>query len=476
MSDPSIWFVTPEAQPLAKTGGLGDVCGALPGELNKLGADVSVVLPWYSSIRGKKIDHIMVEVGDALRAVAVGKTNIGETTVYLLGYPPHFHRKELYGEGGEAYPDNDRRFTLFSRAALTWARRTSPPDIFHCHDWFTALIPLYLKADPDLPNRPSVFTIHNLQYQGVFPPESFGRTGLDWKYFQPEGVEYYGQFNFMKAGLNYADRLTTVSETYSEEIQTPEYGEGLAGVLRKRSSDLTGIVNGIDTEVWNPETDSFFRDEEQYSAEDLSGKKQLRENMLNNYNLDPGADGPLFGIVSRLVDQKGIDLLLEVSEELMQLPGAWIILGTGDSELEKALKQWEYRFPERVHVALKYDESLAHRITGAADIYCMPSRFEPCGLNQLYSLRYGTVPVVRSTGGLADTIVDPGESEKDSSPTGFVFSSPKPDSLLKCIKRAAMVYKKDRKLFSRLQQNGMDRNFSWQSSAKKYLKLYQELI
>ncbi len=474
--EPSIWFITPEAQPLAKTGGLGDVCGSLPGELIKLGADVSLVIPWYNFIRGKKIDHLMVNTGPATQAITVGKTNIGETPVYLIGYPPYFNRKELYGEGGKAYPDNDRRFTLFSKAALTWARATSPPDIFHCHDWFTALIPLYLKADPNLPDRASVFTIHNLQYQGIFPPESYENTGLDWKYFHPEGVEYYGQFNFMKAGLNYADSLTTVSETYSKEIQTAEFGEGLQGVLQNRSSNLTGIVNGIDTEVWNPATDSFFTREEQYSADNLDGKYLLRENMLDKYNLVPGKNGPLFGIVSRLVDQKGIDLLLQINEELMELPGAWIILGTGDNKLENALKQWEYRWSDRVHVALKYDEKLAHRITGAADLYCMPSRFEPCGLNQLYSLRYGTVPVVRATGGLADTIVDPNKTDDKSASTGFVFSSPEPNSLLECIKRSVSVYKEDRKLFARLQQNGMNRNFSWKSSAKKYLELYRELV
>ncbi|MGM0380416.1 MAG: glycogen synthase GlgA [bacterium] len=471
--NPSIWFITTEAHPLAKTGGLGDVCGALPGELKKLGADVSVVLPWYNFIRGKKIDHMMVNLDNHQQAVNIGQTELNHVPVYLVGYPPFFNRKELYGEGGQSYPDNDRRFTLFSRAALTWARATSPPDIFHCHDWFTALVPMYLKTDSSFPSRPSVFTIHNLQYQGIFEPESYELTGLNWKYFQPEGVEYYGKFNFMKAGLNYADRLTTVSKKYSQEIQTPQFGEGLDGVLRKRKSDLTGIINGIDTETWNPETDIFFAEEEKYSSQEMEGKETLKNNLLDNYDLKPKNEGPLVGIVSRLVSQKGIDLLLEIGEELMELPGAWIILGTGDSQLENALKQWEYRWPEKIHVALKYDEKLAHRITGASDLYCMPSRFEPCGLNQQYSLNYGTVPVVRRTGGLADTVVDPRDNEPA---TGFVFDSPKPESLLECMARAINVYQQEPEKFACLQKNGMSCNFSWKSSAEKYLKLYRELL
>ncbi len=463
-----VWFVTPEAVPLAKTGGLGDVCGALPSALEKLGANVSVVMPWYSSIDGKKIDSLSLSLGSENFTVIMGKTQLSGVDVHLVGYPPYYHRQELYGEGNSAYPDNDRRFMLLSRAAIAWGMKTGMPDLFHCHDWFTAMVPMYLNTDSTVPHRPSVFTVHNLQYQGVFPASSYGLTGLSWDRFNPAEVEYYGQLNLMKTGLVYADKITTVSPTYSREIQTSKFGEGLENILRRRSSNLEGILNGIDDEIWNPQKDVYLEKSEKFSRSDLSGKKKLKETLLETYSLESDEEEPLIGMVSRLAGQKGIDLLLESSDELMKLPGNWLILGTGEKRLEAGLKKWEEKYPERVRVILDFNEKIAHRIVAGSDIYCMPSRFEPCGLNQMYSFQYGTVPVVHSTGGLADTVED-GE-------TGFVFDTYLSDNLIECFKRAINTCREEPEGWNGMVKLGMEKDFSWKNSAAKYYDLYRRLL
>ncbi len=467
-----IWFVTSEAVPFAKTGGLADVCGTLPEILAEKGLEVNIIMPWYKSIEGKKIKRLMVPLGNNKRLAKIGRIKSGSVPVYLVGASQFFHRENLYGGDYGPYRDNDRRFIFFSRAATQFIESREEPAIIHAHDWFTGLVPFYVKTQPELQKYRSIFTIHNLQHQGIFPAGTFPLTGLDQKYFSPEGIEFYGNVNLMKAGIIGADRITTVSPTYSKEIQKPPLGEGLEKLLARRDSDLTGIVNGIDTEQWNSKTDPFFTDEEKFSDASLEGKKTLKEKLIEKFNLKLPAKEPLIGMVSRLAEQKGIKLLLENQEKINRLPGSWIILGTGEPELENGLKKWSKK-NRNVKVIIDFDEKLAHRIVGGADIYCMPSRFEPCGLNQLYCFQYGTIPVVHKTGGLADTVTD--VREKDSGATGFNFSDYTAKSFFKTLKAAVDYYQNRTDTWHQLQQNGFARDFNWTKSANKYADLYDTI-
>lgn len=472
--DDTIVFVTSEAAPLVKTGGLADVCGSLPGELTERGRDTAIILPWFEPIDGEIIDTTMMSLSGREIKVTLGKTTIDDVPVRLIGHPPMFHRDGFYDDHGRPYPDNDRRFILFSKAAIWAAEREFEPALYHCHDWFTGAVPMLLNHDDHQPDRPVLFTIHNLRHQGVFPAESYRYLELPWEQFRFDTLEYHGQLNLMKAGITQADRLTTVSPTYSEEIQTEQFGEGLQEALADRSGDLSGVLNGIDTETWNPATDQYLENDERFSVDDLEGKSRVKSSLLDRFNGSTDGDQPLIGMVGRLVEQKGIDLLLEGWEELKQLSARWVILGTGDANLEERLRSLSESHPDRIHTIIDFSEPLAHRIEAGSDMFCMPSRYEPCGLNQMYSMQYGTVPIVHATGGLADTVTDP-EDDPDNA-TGFTFDSPEPDELVKTVRRAVNCFRDQPDTWGRLRENGMTRDWSWGASAKQYDDLYEEML
>ena len=482
-----VLFISAEVTPFARTGGLGDVNGALPSVLAALGHDVRVVMPLYQTIRDRgwpltqMVTDLQVPLAFGIRQARVWQTALNnqpevesEAIVYFIEQDEYFARPGLYGTEAGDYPDNALRFIFFCRAALALAERLQWfPHIFHCHDWHTGLVPAYLRFLPGLDSRistaNSVFTIHNLAYQGWFPAWAFGLTGLPWFLFQPTGVESLGFVNFMKAGLAYADQLSTVSPSYAEEICTPEFGFGLDGVLQQRRNALTGILNGADYQIWNPETDSSLS--AHYSALDLSGKEACKIALLKEYGLPEDLSVPLVGVVSRLVDQKGVDLILSALEQLLAMNVRLVILGSGEPRYEQQFTAFAQRYPERLGVRFAFDEPLSHKIQAGCDCFLMPSRYEPCGLTQLYSLRYGTIPIVRATGGLRDTVqpFDPATNEG----TGFVFIEPSADALIEAV-RAALETFSDKQTWRQLQYNTMKQDFSWERSARRYVELYQQ--
>jgi starch synthase len=396
--------------------------------------------------------------------------------VYCIANPYYFARPGLYANGGQEYADNAARFIFFCYAALALLKHLRwTPFVVHCHDWQTALLPALLRFLPavtsSLRTAATIYTIHNLAYQGIFPTDVFPHTGLPASLLHPEGVEFFGQVNFMKAGLLYADHLTTVSPTYAEEISTPQNGVGLDGVLRMRRHVLSGILNGVDYDIWNPEHDPALATP--YSINNLAGKAVCKQALLRTYGLPEDAHTPLFGMVARLVDQKGLDLLTETLPALMQLPLRLVILGAGEQRYETLLMAQAQRYPAQLGVRLGFHDTLAHQIEAGSDCFLMPSRYEPCGLNQLYSLRYGTIPLVHAVGGLRDT-VQPFHT-KTGEGTGFVFYEPSPPALLAAVQEALAVYG-DQSAWKRLMQNAMTRDFSWQYSACRYLELYHRVI
>lgn len=490
-----ILFVTAEVTPFARTGGLGDVCGALPQALAALGHDVRVVMPLYKTIRDQSASLVEVP-GDldmplvfGARKTRVWQGYLGGTVarndgeawgprvpVYFIEHEEYFARTGLYGEGTGDYTDNAFRFLFLNRAALALPRLLSWfPHVFHSHDWHTALVPAYLRflpeLDPQLATAASVFTVHNLAFQGRFPSWVFDITGLPHALFQTSGLEFYGGVNFMKAGLCYADQITAVSPSYAQEICTPEEGFGLDGVLRGRRYALTGIVNGTDTKTWNPSTDSYLA--AHYSATDLQGKTACKAELLRQFHFPDEPTMPVVAIISRLVNQKGIDLIAEALERLLALPVRLVVLGSGDLQYERLLTDWARRYPEQVGVRLGFDDALAHQIQAGSDMLLMPSRYEPCGLTQLYSLRYGTIPIVRAVGGLKDTVspVDPATA----SGTGFMFSELSAVALVDAVERAVTLYG-DRTQWQALMQRAMQQDFSWDRSAAQYLNLYRHVV
>jgi len=482
-----ILFASSEVVPFAKTGGLADVSGALPKQLKELGHDVRVVMPKYSSIRDSKfhlrdvtrLRDIEVPLGDEIHTVSVKSAFMPETRVqvYFVEHPEYFSREGLYTDSktGEDYADNDARFLLFSRAALEIARRLFwPPDIVHCNDWQSATIPLFLKThyaeDEFFLSTRTLLSIHNLGYQGIFPPGAVKLSGLPESLFYPVSkIEFYGSFSFLKAGINYSDIISTVSETYAREIQTdPEYGCGLEGVLQERRADLFGILNGIDDREWNPALDDLIA--RKYSPADLSGKDDNKKALLAQGGLKYDPATPVIGIISRLADQKGFDLIAAVLDEMASLKMQMVILGTGDEKYHQLFRQAAEQFPDRFSVHLTFNNPLAHQIEAGSDLFLMPSRYEPCGLNQMYSFMYGTLPIVRATGGLADTVVD--VDEHPDKGTGFVFHAYDAALMLDAIKRALRHYQ-DRKAWRTLQLRGMSQDFSWRKSAQKYLEIYE---
>jgi len=471
-----ILFVASEGLPFSKTGGLADVVEALPKALVGMGHEVGVVLPRYRGTKAATVllPSLTIPMGDRLRFPAVADgTQVAGVRYYFVDDAEYFDREQLYAVQGKDYPDNAERFGEFSKAAVEIAKRVWLPDVLHCHDWQSALVPVLLRtayaADPLLRSVPVVFTIHNMGYHGLFPRDILGRLGLPESLFHMDGLEFYGKVNFLKAGLVFADYLTTVSRKYAEEVQTPEYGHGLDGVVRKRADRLQGILNGVDYSAWSPENDAFIA--AQYSAGDLSGKRACKRDLLEQFKMPPENLGrPLIGIVSRFTDQKGFDLIAQVADELLSEDLGLVALGAGEPKHEQLVRDLVRRFPQKVGVKIAYDNALAHKIEAGADMFLMPSRYEPCGLNQIYSLRYGTVPVVRATGGLDDTI-EPFDAESGRG-TGFKFDAYEGKALLACMRQALQVHK-DQKAWRKLQANGMAKDFSWERSAAEYARLYE---
>ncbi len=475
-----VLFAASEVAPFAKTGGLADVAGSLPRALAGLGHDVRVVLPRYGRIDRKRFGlrraaSFQVPLGSWRERCDVLEGRLGKNvSAYFVQKDIFFDRPELYGTQFGDYPDNAERFIFFSRALPELCRALRfRPDVIHCNDWQTGLVPVYLKtvyrSDASFQRCAAVFTIHNLGYQGVFPPSDLPLTGLGSGVFTPAGIEYWGSMNFLKAGIVYADAITTVSSTYSREIQTPEEGRGLDGVLRSRAEDLSGIVNGIDPAEWDPAADPAIA--RPYSAADPAGKAVCRKALLRELGL-PEAGGPVIGMVTRLSDQKGLDIFVNAMAEIMELGVRLIVQGSGDERYHRLLEGLSLTYADRMRVLLRYDELLARRIYAGADIFLMPSHYEPCGLGQMHALRYGAVPVVRRTGGLADTVQD--HDARTGAGTGFLFDDYTPAALAACVARAIRLYA-DRRAWSRLQQAGMRTDFSWDRSAREYEKVYRNV-
>lgn len=471
-----ILFIASEGLPYSKTGGLADVVEALPRALRAMGHDVAVLLPRYhgNKIHSMLISSVTIALGERVRFPSFVEAQPVEGVRYFfVDDPAFFDRPELYGDKTGDYPDNAERFAEFSRAAIEFMKRVWLPDVVHCHDWQTALVPVLLRTqhaeDRAVRSLPVVFTIHNLAYQGVFDTTVLRRVGLPDALFHVDSLEFFGKVNFLKGGLIYADYLTTVSRRYAKEIQTAEYGCGLDGVIRHRGDRLVGILNGVDYTAWNPETDKLIA--QNYSAENLAGKRACKKDLLASFRL-PEADfeRPVVGIVSRFVDQKGFDLIAEIADEMMKQNLALVVLGTGQPEYERLFRQLAEKYPERLGAKIGYDNSLAHKIEAGSDMFLMPSRYEPCGLNQIYSLRYGTIPVVRATGGLDDTIQN--FVLKTHQGTGFKFEEYNSWALLQCVRTALGTYG-NAKAWQALQANGMAKDFSWKASATSYVTLYE---
>jgi len=473
-----VLIVSPEVDPYAKSGQLADVAGSLSKALADLNLDVYIIMPKY---RKPEIEALTMELITSKLEIPMGKkkvkTNIYKSeveknTLFFIDNPKYFYRENIYGTSKGDYIDNDERFVFFNRAVLEFLLKTRRKfHIIHCHNWATALIPVFLKTIYSKFNlfkkTATVLTLHNLAYQGEFPPESLFLTDLNWNFLVQNSV-FNGKFNFLKAGLLYADVLTTGSKRHIEEIEKGEFHFGLKEILHKRKDSFFGIINGIDYEVWNPEHDRHI--EANYNKDDLEPKKICKEDLIKEFNLKVKKDDFLIGIVSYLTIYKGFDLLFDIIDELMKMNIGIIALVKGDEELEKNFMRMHRKFPEKIGVKLAIDTTLAHKVIAGSDILLIPSKYEPCGLNQFYGFRYGTVPVVRATGGLDET-VEEFDPEKLTG-NGFKFKKLKSKELLKVIKKAFTYYKKP-ETWIKIMKNGMEKDFSWKNSAKEYLKIYQ---
>lgn len=475
----NILFATSEIYPLIKTGGLADVAASLPRALIKLGENLRIFLPGYASVMKaaattelKKLQTLVVD-GET---ITLWKTRLPNTkvVVWLMDVPAFSAREgnPYCGPDGNDWPDNAQRFGLFAKVArliaLNAAGLNWPVDIVHCNDWQTGLIPALLAGDQ--PRPATVFTIHNLSYRGLFSYQTFAELNLPQDWWHPERLEFYGQISFIKGGLVYADRITTVSPGYAEEIQTVEYGNGLDGLLRYRQSALSGILNGIDTDEWNPGTDPHLA--QTYNRRTLGNKQKNKLALQQKLGLQPIKDAPLLGFIGRLVEQKGIALIIEALPDLLAKGYQMVILGSGMQGYEDSLKKLAGQYSDQLSVTISYDESLAHQIEAGVDIFLMPSAFEPCGLNQMYSLRYGTIPVAHAVGGLRDSII-PFAAESEQTANGFLFTEFTANALYTAIDTAVNCYRQPKR-WQKLQTNGMSQDLSWQRSAKEYLALYQD--
>ena len=480
MASSKILFVTSEAYPLVKTGGLGDVAGSLPAALKAQRQDVRIIMPAYREAmrKAEKLGFASFQIEGIPDTVRLLEGRLPGTTVKLLlvDSPAHFDRPggPYFDPDGHDWGDNAERFAIFSRVttavALNKAGLDWQPDIVHCNDWQSGLVPALLNQ---YPNRPAtIFTIHNLAYHGQFDPAKFQSLKLPEHLWGVNGLEFHGGLSFIKGGLVFADMINTVSPTYANEIRTPHFGHGLDGLLNYRADRLVGILNGVDYKQWNPAKDPHLK--HTYDANSMEGKASNKRQLQKQSGLPQLTDTPLFGLVGRLVEQKGIDLVLSIIPQLVQANAQLVVLGTGDKTYQSKLKEAAAQYPDHIAAHIGYSESLAHLIEAGSDMFLMPSRFEPCGLNQIYSLRYGTAPIVRHTGGLADTVIDAtDENIKNKTATGFQFEHPTHEGLWWASERAISIFRKQPETWQQIISTGMKQDFSWKQSAKRYLELYQ---
>ena len=472
-----IAFAASECVPYSKTGGLADVVGALPRALAALGHQVSVYIPRYRQTKLEDpqtvIRSITIPFDDQYRfcSVVTAGTSAG-VRFYFVDYPPYFDRDGLYGTPAGDYPDNAERYALFCRAVIEATKILGVPHVFHCHDWQSALLPVMLRTlyaeDPAFKEVATVFTIHNMGYQGLFPPDILPLLMLPWDLLAISKMEFFGQVNFLKGALVLADYVTTVSKKYSQEIQTTEYGFGLEGVLRNRAATVTGILNGVDYDEWSPQADKFIA--AKYSAQDLAGKQKCKQELLTTFGIkNADIKTPVIGIVSRFAAQKGFDLIAQIVDRLAREEMIMVVVGSGDKLYEEMFQRLNKQFPNKIAAKVAFDNALAHKIEAGSDMFLMPSRYEPCGLNQIYSLKYGTVPIVRATGGLDDTI-EPWDARTGKG-TGFKFADYNGEALLATIRQALLAYQ-DPSSWQTLMRHGMTRDFSWGASAREYGKIY----
>jgi starch synthase len=490
MNQYKVWYIASEVSPFAKTGGLGDVTGAFPKSLKTRNHEVRLIMPKYKTINERKyilrevirLKDIPVKLNDVTKTVNVKSAFLPDSKVqiYFVEMPDLFGRNGIYVDNatGKPFADNAQRFAYFCKAALETLKILSwRPDIIHCNDWHTALIPIYLKTlyrdDDFLKDIKTVFTIHNFAFQGIFGKELAPALDLDPELSQPGGnLEFGNSINLVKGAIHSADMITTVSETYAKEISTdPQFGYGLEKELQKHAQKFSGILNGVDYSVWSPENDKFIPF--QFSAEDLKGKDQNKQALLTRVNLAAENRTPVFGMISRISEQKGYKILMDVMDDLLENDVRLIILGTGDKEIEKQLNKYQKKYPTKLSLNPAFDETLAHMVEAGADFFLMPSSFEPCGMNQLYSIKYGTIPIIFKTGGLADTIqeIDP----KTENGNGIVFEKYSAKELIKALRRALRLFKNmDR--WEQLQVRVMQEDHSWEKSTNKYLEGYEHIL
>jgi starch synthase len=475
-----ILYVSPEITPFAKTGGLADVAHALPKAIQALGHDIRAVMPKYLSIADQnlameRVAPFTVQMHNGLHGTVLWQAENGSVPTYFIENEAYFYREGFYGLGDWNYPDNLERFVFFCKAALECCKAIDfAPDVIHCNDWQTAVLPTILKAiyvtyrkDPFFSPIPKlVYSIHNISYQGRFPKDHWPILSLPRSYYTYD-FEFYGQINLTKSAIHFADAITTVSETYAREIQTTDLGFGLQDVLLSHKNNLYGILNGADYQDWNPETDPYTYGIH-YSADDLSGKRRIKTKLRAEYQLPDTDDVPLIGMTTRFVEQKGIDLITECAEQILQLNTQMIVLGSGDQRYHDFFEWLRRSYPDRVGLYIGFNNELAHRIEAGADIFLMPSLFEPCGLNQIYSLKYGTLPIVRLTGGLADTIQD--------GVNGYTFFDFSAHLLFDAVQRAIDVYRDHPDRWNQMMITAMGQDFSWEKSAEKYLAIYNKVL
>ena len=475
-------YVSAEVAPFAKSGEMADVASALPKYLSYLGLEVSVFMPKYrrpeiESVSKETVaSDLSVSLGGTRAKARVYKSELGKYDIYFIDNPRYFLRESIYGTGKGEYLDNDERFVFFNKAVLEFiCKRKISVDIIHCNNWPTALIPVLLKTQYTKKSRLSeiatVFTLHNISYQGEFPPETLSLTGLDWDYFSPTKLSLNGKFNFLKAGILFSDAVNTVSATYKREILTKKHGFGLQGLLNERRGDFFSIRNGVDYEVWDPEKDPYI--ESNYSASNMEGKDINKRDLCREFGLTIGSRGPLISVVSYMTANKGFDILLEAMDQLMKMDLGFVVLGFGDDMYERAFLSLQKRNPGRLAVKVDMNPALMHKVAAGADMVLIPSRYEPCGLNQLYSFRYGSVPVVRSTGGLRETVKP--FNAKTLKGNGFVFREYTSGALVEAVERALHCYRTP-KLWKRVMANGLKEDFSWKRAARRYVKLYERSI
>lgn len=479
-----ILYVSPEVAPFSKTGGLADVAGSLPLAIKQLGHDIRIITPLYKCTMEKKYGltplkkKIFVPVGSKIADATLYQGQLRDVPIYFIRRDSFFNRKYLYGNLRGDYSDNAARFIFFSRAVLETLKAIDFfPDIIHCNDWHTGLLPVYLrtiyKSAPSYSKIASLYSVHNVAYHGAFAESEFSLTCLPKNLFNPWGIEFWGKINFLKGGILFSDMINTVSEKYSKEIQTEEYGFGLDGVFRDRKRELFGILNGVDYNEWNPATDRLIV--ANYCEKAFQGKRACKKNLLKEFDLQMSLDQPVIGIISRLTDQKGFDIIEKSMAKLMSLsmPIGIVILGTGDSLHQKLVKGLARKYPKRLSAKISFDNVMAHKIQAGSDLLLMPSKYEPCGLTQIYSLRYGTIPIVRATGGLDDTIKNYNPATEKGN--GFKFSDHSAKVLIETVDRALQVFK-DTKKWNALMRSAMKEDFSWKVSAKKYEDLYYRAV